>query len=133
MLPDDHPHACRDIKHLYHYYLHGKEGRRPGHLKPSAAKDGILPEIIIQRLNNNRLAWRKSLIDVSDDMESKILEVYITQVLPSELAMCQHPFPGYACKVLLLCIVVRLTILAPYASIRVVSALRVPQRLCPVP
>jgi hypothetical protein len=94
VLPDDHLHACRDIKHLYHYYLHGKEGRRPGHLKPSAAKDGILPEIIIQRLNNNRLAWRKSLIDVSDDMESKILEVHITQVLPSEHALCQHPFPG---------------------------------------
>ena len=92
--PDDHLHACRDIKHLYHYYLHGKEGRRPGHLNPSGAKDGILPEIIIQCLNNNRLAWRRSLIDVSDDMESKILEVCITQLLPSEIALCQHPFPG---------------------------------------
>ena len=67
--------ACRDIKHLYHYYLHGSSGRRGGQERSAALKDGLAPEIVIQCIKNNRLDWRKSLIDVCDDMESKYLEV----------------------------------------------------------
>ena len=67
--------TCRDIKHLYHYYLHGPLGRRPGQSGPAAVNDGISPDIIVQCLKNNRCAWRHSLVDVCDDMESKYLEV----------------------------------------------------------
>jgi len=67
--------TCRDIKHLYHYYLHGHLGRRPGQSGPAAVNDGISPDIIVQCLKNNRCAWRHSLVDVCDDMESKYLEV----------------------------------------------------------
>ena len=66
---------CRDIKHLYHYYLHGPLGRRPGQSGPATVNDGVLPDIIIQCTHNSHLKWRYSLVDVSDDMESKYLEV----------------------------------------------------------
>ena len=83
--------ACRDIKHLYHYYLHGSSGRRGGQERLAALKDGLAPEIIIQCIKNNRLDWRKSLVDVCDDMESKYLEVnYTTLVMPVS-ATAAHP------------------------------------------
>ncbi len=66
---------CRDIKHLYHYYLHGPLGRRPGQSGPAMVNDGVLPNIIIQCIHNSHLKWRHNLVDVCDDMESKYLEV----------------------------------------------------------
>lgn len=66
---------CRDIKHLYHYYLHGPLGRRPGQSGPATVNDGVLPDIIIQCTHNSHLRWRHGLVDVCDDMESKYLEV----------------------------------------------------------
>ena len=69
---------CRDIKHLYHYYLHGPSGRRPGQSGPATVNDGILPNIVIQCTHNSHLKWRHSLVDVCDDMESKYLEVSTT-------------------------------------------------------
>ena len=51
----------------------------------------MAPEIVIQCIKNNRLDWRKHLIDVCDDMESKYLEVHhISFVMPvtSRMLMC---------------------------------------------
>ena len=75
--------ARRDIKHLYHYYLHGSSGRRGGQERSAALRDGLAPEIVIQCIKNNRLDWRKNLIDVCDDMESKYLEVnHVAVIMP---------------------------------------------------
>lgn len=66
---------CRDIKHLYHYYLHGASGRQSGQNGQAAERGAVLPEIILQCAKNNNLVWRRSLVDICDDMESKYLEV----------------------------------------------------------
>ena len=92
--PSKQSALCRDIKHLYHYYLHGPLGRRPGQSGPGSVNDGMLPNIIIQCIHNSHLKWRHNLVDVCDDMESKFLEVRIESLLCIEMHMssaCTRP------------------------------------------
>ena len=66
---------CRDLSHLYHYYLHGPQGSRGHRQAGSPARDGPLPEITIQCITGSRTAWTVNLADITDDMESQYLQV----------------------------------------------------------
>ncbi len=67
---------CRDLSHLYHYYLHGPQGSRGGgRAAGSPGRDGPLPEITIQCISGSRTVWSVNLADITDDMESQYLQV----------------------------------------------------------
>ena len=90
--PDGLACTCRDLSHLYHYYLHGPTGNRSG----GSGSDGVpasqaarggappLPEIVLQCLAGGRPAWRVNLAEVADDLESQCLQVLAT---PREAAL----------------------------------------------
>jgi hypothetical protein len=100
--------VCRELAHLYHYYLHGSEGNQGGSGASTSGSgsnkninintvDGTantvitttkttngqqlkvlpngepLPEVKILHMVSDRLAWAHSLVDVNDDMETRIL------------------------------------------------------------
>lgn len=79
---------CRELAHLYHYYLHGEKGNRgaaaatepapagPGTASPPA---GMLPNgepvplITLRHAADTRLLWERRLTDVEDDFETQML------------------------------------------------------------
>ncbi|KXZ46758.1 hypothetical protein GPECTOR_41g723 [Gonium pectorale] len=76
--------VCRDLAHLYHYYLHGPAGntgaRAPGGAAGGARGDpapGFLPggeavpNIVVEYLDGGQPAWQRRLMDVDDDLESR--------------------------------------------------------------
>ena len=76
--------VCRDLAHLYHFYLHGEQGSvaaRPpppggGAPRPPAAlPDGTpLPSVRMAHCVNSRELWSAALAEVRDDPVSCILE-----------------------------------------------------------
>lgn len=102
--------VCRDLAHLYHYYLHGEHGNRlasqvneaatqkqgsrkrkshsPGDpppekvQKPATLPSGQkLPEIIIEHTVEGQPSWFAHLVDVDDDPESLYLRAQQAQML----------------------------------------------------
>lgn len=75
---------CRDLAHLYHYYLHGEQGnRQPGsngsqaaaaHSSSQGQAQGG-PTITLQCITDGRLQWDRNLAQVEDDLESCYLKV----------------------------------------------------------
>ena len=76
---------CRDLAHLYHYYLHGEQGnRQPGGdgSQATAARSSSSqgqpqggPTITLQCISEGRLQWDRNLAQVEDDLESCYLKV----------------------------------------------------------
>jgi hypothetical protein len=70
--------VCRELAHLYHYYLHGPQGN-VGSSSSAARAAGMLPsgepapEVAVEFMSGSRLLWRRSLCEVEDDMESTYL------------------------------------------------------------
>uniref|UniRef100_A0A1D2ABE5 SMCHD1 ribosomal S5 domain-containing protein n=1 Tax=Auxenochlorella protothecoides TaxID=3075 RepID=A0A1D2ABE5_AUXPR len=64
---------CRELAHLYHFYIHGEGGNRgPGSSgRPSPAP--ACPTISIQCIIGDRILWHRSLHEVDDDLESRML------------------------------------------------------------
>ncbi|GLC56261.1 hypothetical protein PLESTB_001085700 [Pleodorina starrii] len=74
--------VCRDLAHLYHYYLHGPAGNVGGAAgaasgrgddgAPGALPGGeVKPEICVEYLVGSRQVWRRQLAEVDDDLESR--------------------------------------------------------------
>lgn len=102
--PDRYETVCRDLAHLYHYYLHGHQGNRltsqiseeanekhtskrrksddtgqPERMpKPSGQK---LPDIVIEHIVEGQPKWYAHLADVDDDPESLYLRAQQAQLL----------------------------------------------------
>lgn len=89
--------VCRDLSHLYHYYLHGPKGNRGsasgggGGGSSSPARDGSQPEIVIRCISGSRTAWTVNLADITDDVESQYLQVSSEAGLYA--ARCSHLLP----------------------------------------
>eukprot|EP00892_Ulva_mutabilis_P012666 jgi/Ulvmu1/9772/UM056_0012.1 len=82
--------VCRQLAHLYHYYLHGPLGN-PGagsnmqHCENSSQQGNhagnqsklptgdLLPTIVVQYCHNAEIVWSRDLRDVQDDLESLYL------------------------------------------------------------
>lgn len=81
---------CRELGHLYHYYLHGEGGNRGGKGADADAGDAggagaggalpsgePLPDIALQRLpaagGGAAPVWRRRLAEVDDDLETRML------------------------------------------------------------
>lgn len=106
--PDRYETVCRDLAHLYHYYLHGHQGNRLASqisekpidnqtskrrksnddgppermLKPEALPSGQkLPDIVIEHIVEGQPAWYAHLVDVDDDPESLYLRAQQAQLL----------------------------------------------------
>lgn len=69
---------CRDLSHLYHYYLHGPQGSRGQRQGGNPGRDDPLPEITIRCITGGRTAWTVNLADITDDMESQYLQVTLS-------------------------------------------------------
>lgn len=73
------PQVCRELAHLYHYYLHGPQGNLPSTSSGPRRAAGLLPsgepapEVVVEFTCGSRLLWRRSLAEVEDDMESMYL------------------------------------------------------------
>ncbi len=74
------PQVCRELAHLYHYYLHGPQGNVPASSSSGTRRAGGLlpsgepaPEVVVEFTCGSRLLWRRSLCEVEDDMESMYL------------------------------------------------------------
>ena len=75
-------HVCffgRDLAHLYHYYLHGERGNRPPAGSQPArdppAHSADRPTISVRYVANGREQWGVDLAAVTDDLESRYLQV----------------------------------------------------------
>jgi hypothetical protein len=83
-------HLCSELAHLYHYYLHGEGGNRAG--AGAGAAGGLLPngeplpDIALQRSADSHLVWRRRLVEVEDDMETRMLRAQRAE-LPFTLAV----------------------------------------------
>ena len=75
---------CRDLAHLYHYYLHGEQGNRQSGSDGSQATSARSssqgrpqggPTITLQCITEGRLQWARNLAQVEDDLESCYLKV----------------------------------------------------------
>ena len=76
--------CCRDLAHLYHYYLHGEQGNRSaGAAAGSQGRQQAGPAITLQSIADGRLQWSQNLAEVEDDLESSYLKVRLH---------CQIPF-----------------------------------------
>lgn len=71
--------VCRDLAHLYHYYLHGERGNRTpsigdGPASPPTLPGGEpLPRIIVSFVADGRAVWRHELAEITDDLETLYL------------------------------------------------------------
>ena len=90
--------VCRDLAHLYHYYLHGEQGNRLVS-QEAVQKQGSppetekmrkavtlssgqqVPDIIIEHIVEGQPAWFANLADVDDDPESLHLRAQQAQLL----------------------------------------------------
>ena len=98
---DRYATVCRDLAHLYHYYLHGEHGNRlhtaanqeaaaqQGGSRPNSASSDAgqgkaarptvlpsgqkLPDIVIEHAVEGQPEWYAHLVDVDDDPESLYL------------------------------------------------------------
>lgn len=93
--------VCRDLAHLYHYYLHGERGnilvsqeavQQQGSLsgtinpekipKPATLSSGQqLPDIVIEHIVEGQPTWYANLTEVDDDPESLYLRAQQAQLL----------------------------------------------------
>jgi len=75
-------HLCRELAHLYHYYLHGDRGNREpsasnkanGQTRGSLPNGEPLPLITLSHAADAKVLWERRLTDVGDDFESRILQ-----------------------------------------------------------
>ncbi|EFJ52379.1 hypothetical protein VOLCADRAFT_86759 [Volvox carteri f. nagariensis] len=72
--------VCRDLAHLYHYYLHGPSGNVGASHSTAAGGSGppgvlpggeVMPTIIVEYLVGSQQVWRRALAEVDDDLESR--------------------------------------------------------------
>ncbi|KAK9820414.1 hypothetical protein WJX72_010046 [[Myrmecia] bisecta] len=63
--------VCRDLAHIYHYYLHGQQGNRGA--AQAAEGQGGLPDISVQYIADNQPVWQCQLVAV-EDMETQYLK-----------------------------------------------------------
>ncbi|GLI61005.1 hypothetical protein VaNZ11_003267, partial [Volvox africanus] len=72
--------VCRDLAHLYHYYLHGPAGNLDNGTV-TASRDGAAPGILpggeikpiitVEYIAGSREVWQRDLAEVDDDLESR--------------------------------------------------------------
>lgn len=69
------PAICQELAHLYHYYLHGETGNRESRIKEKMLLPNgeALPNINVRYQINERIIWKRALVEVEDDMESRLL------------------------------------------------------------
>ena len=74
---------CRELAHLYHYYLHGEAGNKipqppvSPNAPPCTLPNGEpLPCIALRHASDARVLWQRSLVDVDDDLETRILRAH---------------------------------------------------------
>ncbi|GIL94923.1 hypothetical protein Vretimale_1033 [Volvox reticuliferus] len=72
--------VCRDLAHLYHYYLHGPAGNLDNSTVTASrdsAAPGVLPGgetkpiIAVEYMEGLRQLWQRDLAEVDDDLESR--------------------------------------------------------------
>lgn len=81
--------ACRDLSHLYHYYLHPDDGKKADQTDNSPEPKFKTPKILIRCMSGSRLAWEVNLAEIADDMESRY-----QQVGTRTLQCSCNPFPS---------------------------------------
>lgn len=91
-------HICRELAHLYHYYLHGEAGNssteaQTGGLLPNGEP---LPAIVLQRMADTSVVWERRLTEVEDDMETRMLRAQRAELT----FMLQVPDKGFVSGVL---------------------------------
>ena len=77
-------HICRELAHVYHYYLHGEGGNRtpmPQEGSSSAPSRTLpngepLPLIVLRHALDARMLWERSLTEVDDDLETRMLRAH---------------------------------------------------------
>ncbi len=71
---------CRELAHVYHYYLHGEGGNRvreEGVPAPTVLPNGEpLPNIMLRHALDSRILWEKKLTEVDDDLETRMLRAH---------------------------------------------------------
>lgn len=83
----------QELAHLYHYYLHGEAGNRDG----NTASGGLLPNgeplpnITLEYLTEGRSMWKRRLVEVDDDLETRMLraqksELQFTLEVPNKVS-----------------------------------------------
>lgn len=79
---------------MYHYYLHGELGNRDAQSPPSKVLPNgePLPDITLQYISESRTMWTRRLVEVDDDLETKMLraqksELPFTLDVPGKVTM----------------------------------------------
>lgn len=71
---------CRELAHVYHYYLHGEDGNRvreEGVAAPTVLPNGEpLPNIVLRHAVDSRVLWERKLTEVDDDLETRMLRAH---------------------------------------------------------
>lgn len=71
---------CRELAHVYHYYLHGEAGNRvreEGAECPTVLPNGEpLPNIVLRHALDSRVLWERKLTEVDDDLETRMLRAH---------------------------------------------------------
>jgi structural maintenance of chromosomes flexible hinge domain-containing protein 1 len=71
---------CRELAHVYHYYLHGEAGNRvreEGMAAPTVLPNGEpLPNIVLRHALDSRVLWERKLMEVDDDLETRMLRAH---------------------------------------------------------
>lgn len=64
---------CRQLTHLYYYYLHGSASTlSPGEMQGFREEHSQVPNIIVECWCHGKLTWKRLLSDIDDDFESLI-------------------------------------------------------------
>lgn len=67
----DGSNLCRQLAHLYYYYLHGSSSlTTPGTVQGSREEQSGVPSILVECWCHGKLAWKRLLNDIDDDLES---------------------------------------------------------------
>lgn len=77
-------HICKELAHVYHYYLHGEGGNRvPAETAPDSSSPirtlpngEPLPMIVLRHALDARVLWERSLTEVDDDLETRMLRAH---------------------------------------------------------
>jgi structural maintenance of chromosomes flexible hinge domain-containing protein 1 len=76
---DEGAHICTELAHLYHYYLHGENGNRKSVEADESLVNRVLPNgeplprISLRRCVDLKVLWERSLAEVDEDFETRIL------------------------------------------------------------